>query len=61
MEPIIRGALIYAILLLLFRVAGKRTLSEVTPFDLVFAEATESALTDDDRSFTNAFLVIPPS
>ena len=33
METLFRAALVYLFLTLLFRLAGKRTLSQVTPFD----------------------------
>jgi uncharacterized membrane protein YcaP (DUF421 family) len=62
MDPILRAAAIYVFLLCVFRVAGKRTLSETTTFDLVLllviAEATQQALTRDDYSVTNAALII---
>jgi uncharacterized membrane protein YcaP (DUF421 family) len=62
MESVIRGAAIYAFLLVLFRIAGKRTLAEATTFDLVLlliiSEATQQAMIDDDNSFTNAVLLV---
>lgn len=62
MDSIIRGAIVYIVLLILFRIAGKRSLAEVTAFDLVLlliiSEATQDALIDNDSSMTNAFLVI---
>jgi uncharacterized membrane protein YcaP (DUF421 family) len=62
MDSVIRAAAIYIILLILFRVAGKRTLSDVTTFDfvllLIVSEATQQALLGEDFSLTNAFLVI---
>lgn len=35
METVIRGAAIYALLLVIVRLSGRRTLSQMTPFDLV--------------------------
>ena len=35
MESVIRGVLVYAILFLIFRIAGKRTLAQTSPFELV--------------------------
>lgn len=62
MDSIIRAAAVYLVLLLLFRIVGKRTLAETGTFDfvllLIVAEATQQALIDDDNSMTNAFLII---
>ena len=62
MDSVLRGAAIYFFLLVLFRLAGKRTLSDVTTFDfvmlLIIGEATQQALLGEDFSLTNAFLVI---
>jgi uncharacterized membrane protein YcaP (DUF421 family) len=62
MESIIKAAVVYVVLLALFRMSGKRTLAEVTPFDLVLlliiSEATQQALVDTDNSMTNAFLLV---
>jgi len=62
MDSVIRAAVVYAFILLLFRLTGKRTLAQVTPFDLVLtlivSEAIQQALVDIDNSLTNAFLVV---
>jgi uncharacterized membrane protein YcaP (DUF421 family) len=62
MDSVLRGAAIYFFLVVLFRLAGKRTLSDVTTFDfvllLIIGEATQQALLGEDFSLTNAFLVI---
>lgn len=62
METVVRAAAIYGILWLLFRIAGRRTLSELTTFDflllLIVAEAVQQALIGDDFSVTTAVLVI---
>ena len=62
MDSIIRGTAVYLVLLVLFRLIGKRSLAETGAFDfvllLIVAEATQQALLDDDNSMTNAFLVI---
>jgi uncharacterized membrane protein YcaP (DUF421 family) len=62
MEAILRGAIIYSVLLLLFRISGNRALSQITTFDfvllLVISEATQQALLGEDFSLTNALLVI---
>ncbi len=62
MESVLRAAALYAILLVLFRVTGRRSLRETTPFDLVLllviGEATQQALLGEDFSLINAALVI---
>ncbi|MPY69269.1 MAG: DUF421 domain-containing protein [Alphaproteobacteria bacterium] len=62
MDAVLRAAAIYLFMLLLFRIAGRRTLSNLTNFDfvllLVIGEATQQALLGDDFSVTNAFIVI---
>ena len=62
MDALIRAGVIYAFLLALFRISGKRTLSQMTTFDfvllLVVAEATQQGLLGDDYSLTNAMIVV---
>jgi len=62
MDAVLRGAAIYLILFVLFRIFGKRTLAQVTPFDfvvlLVVGEATQQALLGDNFSITQAAVVI---
>jgi uncharacterized membrane protein YcaP (DUF421 family) len=62
MEALLRSAAVYVFLFAIFRVAGKRTLAQITPFDLVLllivGEATQQALLGDDLSVTNAVVVI---
>ena len=62
MESVIRAAIVYVVLMLLFRIAGKRSLAEVTSFDLVLlliiSEATQQAMIDNDNSMTNALLLV---
>lgn len=62
MEAVLRGASIYVFLLIVFRLAGSRTLAEVGTFDfvllLIIGESTQQALLGNDFSVTNAFLVI---
>lgn len=59
---IIRSAVIYFFIFLVLRMAGKRTLSEMTTFDLILvliiSEATQQALIDDDHSILGGMLVI---
>jgi uncharacterized membrane protein YcaP (DUF421 family) len=62
MEYIVRAAVVYLLLMILFRLSGKRSLGQVTTFDLVLlliiSEATQNELIGEDNSLTNAFLVI---
>lgn len=62
MDAVLRTATIYFFVLVLFRLAGKRTLAEVTPFEfvllLIIGEATQQGLLGDDVSVTNSFIVI---
>jgi uncharacterized membrane protein YcaP (DUF421 family) len=62
MESIIRAAIVYGFLLIVFRLSGKRTLSEATAFDLVLlliiSETTQQAMVDSDHSMTNGALLI---
>ncbi|MCF5173487.1 MULTISPECIES: DUF421 domain-containing protein [Pseudomonas] len=62
MDSVLRAAAIYMVLMILFKVAGRRSLAELTTFDLVLlmviGEATQQALLGDDFSLTNAVLVI---
>jgi uncharacterized membrane protein YcaP (DUF421 family) len=62
MDAVLRAAAIYGFLLVIFRVTGRRTLAQITTFDLVLlliiGEATQQALLGDDFSVTNALIVI---
>lgn len=62
MDAIIRGLVMYFFLLILFRIAGRRTLGQMTNFDLVLlliiSEATQNAMIGNDFSVTNGILVI---
>ena len=62
MSSILRAATVYIVLLVIFRVAGKRTLNDMTTFDLVLvliiSEAVQQAMVDTDNSMTNAFLLV---
>lgn len=62
MDSVIRATIVYIVLLVLFRLSGKRTLAQVTTFDfvllLIISEATQQALVDGDNSMTNAFLLV---
>lgn len=62
MDSILRPLFIYFFLLIIFRLAGKRTLAQMTSFDfvllLLIGEATQQALLGDNFSLTNAVLAI---
>lgn len=62
METVVRTACVYFFLLIVFRLAGRRTFSQMTTFDLVviliISETTQNALCRDDQSLTGAFLAI---
>jgi uncharacterized membrane protein YcaP (DUF421 family) len=62
MDSVYRAATVYCFLLIIFRVAGKRTLAEITTFDLllmlIISEATQQAMIDNDHSITGAIIVV---
>lgn len=62
MDPVFRALTIYTVLLLLFRIAGRRTMAQMTNFDfillLIMSEATQNAMIGNDYSVTNGVLVI---
>ncbi|BBL81195.1 DUF421 domain-containing protein [Rubrobacter xylanophilus] len=62
MESVLRAVAIYLFLMVLFRITGRRSLAQMTPFDLVLllivSEATQQGLLGNDFSVTNAFVVI---
>lgn len=62
MESVVRALFVYFFLLLVFRVAGRRTLAEMTAFDLILiliiSETTQQAMVGSDASMTNAALLI---
>jgi uncharacterized membrane protein YcaP (DUF421 family) len=59
---IIRSFIVYFFIYAILRMAGKRTLSEMTTFDLVLlliiSESTQQALIDDDHSIVGGMLAI---
>lgn len=63
MESIVfRAAIIYFFVFFILRISGKRTVGEMTTFDLVLlliiSEATQQALLDGDQSMTGGMLAI---
>jgi uncharacterized membrane protein YcaP (DUF421 family) len=61
-DSVIRALLVYIFLLLIFRIAGKRSLAHITTFDfvllLIISEASQNALVGESYSITHAFLLI---
>ena len=61
MEGVLRVATVYLFLMLLFRLAGRRTLADISPFDfvllLIISELVQQAIVADDPSLTNAFVL----
>ena len=62
MDSVIRAAVTYIVLLILTRIAGRRTLGEMNAFDLILtliiSEAVQDSLVDTDHSMINAFLLV---
>jgi uncharacterized membrane protein YcaP (DUF421 family) len=60
--PVGRGCAVYLFLLLVFRLAGKRSLAQTTTFDLVLlliiSEVTQQAMVGEDKTMANAFVLI---
>lgn len=56
MDAVVRAAVIYIFLLVVFRIGGERTMASMTTFDfvllLIIAEATQQGLIGDDFSIT---------
>jgi uncharacterized membrane protein YcaP (DUF421 family) len=61
MEGVLRVATVYLFLMLLFRLAGRRTMADISPFDfvllLIISELVQQAIVADDPSLTNAFVL----
>lgn len=62
MDAVIRALVVYLVLLVIFRIAGSRTLAQMTSFDLILlliiSETVQQALVNTDRSVTHAFLLV---
>ena len=62
MDLVLRAIVVFAFVLLLTRVIGKRELSSLQPIDLVLlivlGDALQQGLTQDDYSLTGAILVV---
>jgi uncharacterized membrane protein YcaP (DUF421 family) len=62
METVFRALAIYGVILIMTRISGRRTLSDVTVFDfvlvLLIAETAQNALIGTDGSLTNTIVLI---
>src|SRR5688572_6043122 len=62
MDTVLRSVAVYLFVLFVFRISGKRSLSQITTFDflllLIIGEATQQALLGNDFSIINAWVVI---
>ena len=62
MDTVVRSIVVYLFVLVVFRISGKRLLSQITTFDfillLIISEATQQALLGNDYSIINALVVI---
>lgn len=62
METVLRAVSMYFLLMVVLKIAGRRTLLEMTSFDfillLIISEATQQALLGNDFSVTGAGLTI---
>ena len=62
MESVLRAAAVYLFVLVVFRISGKRSMSQITTFDfillLIIGEATQQALLGNDFSVINAWVSI---
>jgi uncharacterized membrane protein YcaP (DUF421 family) len=62
MDLVLRATFVFAFMVLLTRVIGKRELGSLQPFDLVLliilGDALQQGLTQDDYSLTGAVLVV---
>lgn len=62
MDLVLRGLIIYLFLLLIFRIAGRRSMAQMTNFDfvllLIISEATQQSMLGEDYSLTGGMIVI---
>ncbi|MES2756257.1 MAG: YetF domain-containing protein [Pseudomonadota bacterium] len=60
-EFMVRGAIVYIVLLVMVRVSGKRTVGQFTPFDLLvvmlLSEAVSNSLSGGDSSLIGGLLI----
>jgi len=62
MDAVLRALVVYFVLLIIFRIAGNRTLAQMTSFDLILlliiSETIQQALIGSDQSITHALLLV---
>ena len=62
MDIVLRAIFLYAFIVFVMRVIGRRELSSMTPFDLILliilGDAIQQGLTQDDYSLTGAVLAV---
>lgn len=62
MNLVIRGIAVYLFILIIFRIAGKKSISEATTFDfvllLIISEVTQQALVGEDFSLLGCFILV---
>lgn len=62
MEAVLRGLAIYLMLLVIFRLTGKRSLGQITTFDfvllLVISEAVQNGMVGQSYSITTALVLV---
>lgn len=62
METVFKALIVYALLLLIFRISGKRTLADITTFDLlltlIISESVQQAMISDDASMVGAGILV---
>jgi uncharacterized membrane protein YcaP (DUF421 family) len=62
MDIVLRAVVLYAFIVFVMRVIGRRELSSMTPFDLVLlivlGDAIQQGLTQDDYSVTGAVIAV---
>jgi uncharacterized membrane protein YcaP (DUF421 family) len=62
MNPVVRGLAVYLFVYIIFRILGKRSLSEITTFDfvllLIISETTTDALVGEDYSLMACFIMV---
>jgi uncharacterized membrane protein YcaP (DUF421 family) len=61
-EPVFRAVAVYGLLLILFRVTGRRSLGQITTFDfillLIISEAIQNAMVGTSYSIVNALVLV---
>lgn len=62
MDSVLKATAVFFILWTIIRISGRRTLGEMTAFDfvlfLIIGGATQRAVTGEDYSLTNAFILV---